>query len=377
MKRWVGLAAICSLLVISVGCGEDTANEASGPSTTGNDEVAEVRADVEVLFGKGTHEEPATSGPKPEPGKKVALISCGQTVTACAGATAGAKEAAEAIGWRPTVFDAQYDFGRAATGVRQAIAAKADAVFVYYIDCQYLRSPLEQAKAAGIPVVGVESLDCSETEDGGPQLFSATLQYAEGSYLDWVDAWAKAQAQYAIAKLDGKANMILIADDSLEGSKRVVSSVKQTFADCSECELEVVTFPIARFGKLQSISQSALLENPKANAMMGAYESIMLSGGTAAVRSSGRELEVSIGEGTSAGMDALRSGQATYGAGLPVEWEGWAGIDALVRLLADEKPQSSGIGVQLFDEERNVPPKGGYVPPIDFRAAYRTAWGLQ
>lgn len=57
-------------------------------------------------------------------------------------------------------------------------------------------------------------------------------------------------------------------------------------------------------------------------------------------------------------------------------WEGYAGIDAINRLLNDEEPVSSGIGQQLFDADHNTPEDGPYVPPFDYEAAYLEAWGV-
>ena len=58
-------------------------------------------------------------------------------------------------------------------------------------------------------------------------------------------------------------------------------------------------------------------------------------------------------------------------------WEGYQTIDNLVRLFAGEPPAGSGIGLQVYDLEHNIPADGGYRPPVDFKAAYREAWGLE
>lgn len=76
-------------------------------------------------------------------------------------------------------------------------------------------------------------------------------------------------------------------------------------------------------------------------------------------------------------MDLVRSGKGRYfGVGFSNVWEGWAAIDGLNRLLNGQKPANSGMGVQLYDADHNTPASGGYVPPVDFHAAYRASWGV-
>jgi ribose transport system substrate-binding protein len=75
-------------------------------------------------------------------------------------------------------------------------------------------------------------------------------------------------------------------------------------------------------------------------------------------------------------MDLVRAGQITLGAGLPLGWEGYAAVDALNRILQGEEPVPTGMGLQLFDADTNVPASGGYVPPFDYKAIYKQAWEL-
>jgi ribose transport system substrate-binding protein len=332
----------------------------------------------ELLTEKGTFESPPTTAPKPEPGKKLALISCGQTITACSYSVAAAAEAAKSIGWTTTTFDAKGDPNVAGTGIRQAVAAGVDGIYTYYLDCKYMRSALREAKAADIPVVAAEGVDCDKAGGDAEGLFTAEVTYVGGDdYLEYIYGWEATQFQYPIAKQQGKTNMIVFGDDTTIGSNTAVQAAKDTFAKCDTCTLRVEEFPITDFGtKLQQIAQEAILKTPDVNAVAGTYEAVILLGVEAAVRASGKEVILDIGEGNAEAMDLIRSGRATYGAGLPVEWEGYAGIDSLVRLFAGEEPKDSGIGLQLFDQEHNMPAKGGYVPPFDYRAIYREAWGV-
>ena len=219
MRRRIVAACVgVALLVLAAGCGADENADAEGTSGSGPDPaIAEIRAKVDKwLSDTGTYQAPPTDSPKPEPGKTIALISCTYT---CERPVASAQEAAKVLGWNTTVFNAKNDPAAAATGIRNAIAAKADGIFVYYLDCKYIRSSLVEAKRAGIPVIAAISLDCDQEEDGGGEsLFTHVVTYVEGDFIEFSRAWGEASADYAIAKLDGKANLLMVTDDVAKSS---------------------------------------------------------------------------------------------------------------------------------------------------------------
>jgi ribose transport system substrate-binding protein len=346
-----------------------------------------VKATVDrLLSAQGTYQAPPETAPKPEPGKKVWLISCGQSITACSIPIGGAENAAKSMGWEPQMFDTKGDPTQAGAGIRSAIAQKADGIFIYYIDCKYMRKPLEEAKEAGIPVVGAEVFDCNQTDPGAPELLTYKTTYTAGldgpypepvHYDKFIYDWGIAQALYAIAKTDGKANLLGFSDDSALGGLQDQLGYAAEFEKCAECSYTLVKFPLTAFDKIQELTSQNLLKNPEANAVAGAYDAITTSGVAQAAAASGRDLIVMGGEGSEAGMDMLRSGgKITGGAGMPLAWEAYAAIDNLNRIFHDEPTVGSGIGLQLFDKDHNVPAEGGFKPPVDYVAAYEKAWGV-
>src|SRR5437763_13585063 len=92
-----------------------------------------------------------------------------------------AKEAAEKLGWKVHVFDTQLNTALDAPGVSQAIAAHADGIILDAIDCSFVKSQLEQAKAAGILTVPIYAYDCNDAYTskggGGQPPFSAYINY--------------------------------------------------------------------------------------------------------------------------------------------------------------------------------------------------------
>jgi ribose transport system substrate-binding protein len=248
-----------------------------------------------------------------------------------------------------------------------------------------MRRPLEEADDAGIPVVAAESFDCNQTDPGAPELLDYRTTYnggIEGAYPEPVEYdkyifdWGVVQAMYAIAKADGKSKLLGFSDDTALGGLQDQKGYAAEFKKCAGCEFTLVKFPLAKFDSIQELTSQQLLKHPEANAVAGAYDAITTSGVAQAAASSGRDLLVMGGEGSAAGMDMLRDGKITAGAGNPLPWEAYAAIDNLNRIFNDEETVGSGIGMQLFDKDHNVPPSGEYKPPFDFVSIYEKAWGV-
>lgn len=375
-----GLTALGVVAALAAaGCGSSKGNGSSAAKGGGGASLASVRSTVATLLGpKGTYVGPPKTAPRPASGKRIVLISCGQSSPACSTPMAGAAAAAQALGWQTTLVDSKGDVNAAGAGIRRAVAEKADGIFIYYIDCQYLKAPLEVAKQAGIPVVAAESVDCNVSNPGAPSLFTSTVTYAGGDdYLTWVRKWWNAQVDYAIAKTGGTGNMMMFTDDTQLGSKAIAQSGAAEARKCSGCSFQVKLVPFADIGtKLQGEVQQDLLQNPNVNVVLSGYEAVVVGGVEAGVRALGRKALMNVGEGGAPGMALVKAGRAQFGAGIPLGWEGYAGIDALVRLMAKQKPVDSGIGVQLFDKDHNMPSGDRYEPPFDYAALYKKAWGV-
>jgi ribose transport system substrate-binding protein len=393
-KRWPVIAIAAVLTVTLVGCGggggggSSSGSSGSSSGATSSKYLQATTAVVDKLLGtQGTYQPPPSSSPPPAKNKNVWLISCGQSISACSVPIGAAAQAAQKLGWKTHIFDTKADYSQAGRGIRSAIVDKADGIFVYFIDCKYMRRPLEEAKAAGIPVVPAESLDCNESNSSAPKLFPFTVTYSGGItgpypkpvvYAKYVYDWGRAQAMYAISKLNGKANIIVFNEDTTTGAQLVEKAYRDEFARCAGCKIQVVKFPYAELATtIRPRVEQALLKNPNANAVAGTYEAVTLAGVAEGASRSGRKLLVMNGEGvTAAGMDNIRSGKATAGNGERLDWEAFSAIDALNRIFNHAQPLGSGIGMQLYDKAHNTPASGPFEPPYDFVSLYYKAWGV-
>jgi ribose transport system substrate-binding protein len=377
MKTRSGWGLAVSLMIVGLlvaACGS-TSNGTTTTAASGG-LVTSSKQRVESLY-RGTYEPPAAA-PHPQAGRKILLLSCGQSVSTCAVGVDGARRAAQAMGWQTTVFDTKSDPNQAAAGIRQAIVAHEDGVFMYALDCRIMKQALREAQQAKLPVVAAESLDCDYGNSGAKPLFAGAVTYVEGDYERWIGEYGKAQAQYVIANTDRKAKVIIFAQDDLLGPVIQQNAEYAEFKRCTGCTVYPVTFTLADFsnGGLQQKAQQALLKHPDANAVIVQYDAVLQSGVSAAVQSSGRRMLVIAAEGAPATMDAVRSGKVTAGLGIPIAGEGFAGVDILNRLFHGQKQTHSGIGLELYDKAHNTPASGGWQPPGNFEGEYLKAWGV-
>jgi ribose transport system substrate-binding protein len=372
------------MLGIAAGCGDDEGDSgSSGGAATGDaaggSYLAEAKAEL-AKYEKGTYTGPPTEAPKAEPGKNVWLVSAGQAATVASMAIGGANDAAKKLGWEPTVFDGKFDPSVWGNGIRQAIADKADGILLYLIDCNLVKGPLQQARKAGIEVVGVESLDCPETDPGQESLFSAMPEYVEGTYGEWIKEFGRVQGLWAVAHTDGKAEVLMPKTDEVKGYTLIREGAVEALKACADCKIDYYAFQQADLGPaLRQKTEQALLKNPKANAMILPLDSMVTAGVAAAITAANRKDMLVVGaEGEEANIDMIREGKVgmNAGVGIPTRYEGYAGIDAMLRLFAGEKPVPSGMGLQVFDKDNNLPPSGTYQAPIDFESIYKKAWGV-
>ena len=383
----IGAGLAAALLLTACGGSSDTEPETSDAAPAGGSSPA-VGAPVstEVLNYEGTLREPdATSRPIARD-KKVVIISAGQASISSSIPVGAAEEAAQAAGWKTEVYDAQLNPANAAGLVRQAIASGADGIVLQAIDCPGVKGPLQEAKAKGIQVVGIYSFDCNDPlfKGNDPALFSGQINYGKDAAADigeFTKKYGADQAKAVIAATDGKAKVIFFNSPTVTVLNYTGAGFKEEIEKCAECEIVAeVEFAGAELGpNLQQKATSALLQHPEANAVKSPYTSATLLGIAPAVVQSGRanKLYVMGGEGFAPELDLMRANQGVDAVNIaPSDWTGWASIDTLNSLFTKQPIADSGLGWQLVDQGHNLPAAGPFVPKVDYKAAYKQAWGV-
>jgi ribose transport system substrate-binding protein len=385
--RRASLALIVPAVAVAAGCGSSSGpNEATagaGSSSTGS--VGAAKAFVDQFLNSADRPLP-TSSPKPQPGKKVWVLSCSQAAEGCQVPAAGAAEAGKMIGWKTTVFDGKGDPATYAKGVRSAIAAKADGIVLVSIDCAAIKAPLDEARKAGIKVFGFNGIDCNDPfAGGGKKAFDGQVDYGKkyGSFTDAVqNRYARLIADYTIWKTNGKANIIAITEDDIVVVHYIGKGYLKWIArDCPDCKVTKLSIALSDLlqGKVQGKVQAALTKNPAANVVFAPYDSAVTLGAAAAVKARGRDQQILLtgGEGLTPNIAMIGKGQGQdFAAGSPARGAGFATIDGLNRIFHGEPTVDEGIGQAVIDKDHNLPTKTTYYDGTsDYEANFKKIWG--
>ncbi|MDQ1697483.1 MAG: ribose transport system substrate-binding protein [Frankiaceae bacterium] len=385
--RALGTAAVIAALSVSAACSgtSNTANTKPPSDGGGASSPPAVSAELEAVY-KGTLASPdATSRPAAK-GKSVWVISGGQSSESSSVPVNAAVEAAKKLGWKVHIYDTQLNPANDATGVSQAIAANADGIILDAIDCSFVKSQLEQAKAKGIVTVPIYAYDCDDAYSGkgGSKLFSAYINYgpiAAKNLGAFAEKYGFAQGQAAIAATGGKAKVIFFNDTQVTVLHYTGAGFLRAIRGCSGCEIvKSIDFTGLQLGpQLQQMAAAALLQHPEANVVKSPFTAAtLLSIGPAVVQSGhAGNLYVMGGEGFADELDLLRNHQGVNAVMIsPSDWTGWAAVDTMNSLFQNKAPAYSGLGWQLVDATHNLPTSGAWVPPVDFKAIYAKAWGV-
>jgi ribose transport system substrate-binding protein len=391
-KLTVALTLLAMAFVSACSGSATGANSATASASPSNQQAPQASAvgvtesaALKALY-KGTLKSPSTASRPAVKGKKIVIISSGQSSISSSVPVNAAAAAAKAIGWQVSIYDEQLNPANAPGLMRQAISSGADGIILDATDCPTVKAPLQEAKARGTLVVGIYSFDCNDPAfgPGGTPLFSGNINYgvSTGAAIDkFTESYGAAQADAMIAATSGKAQVIYFNDPEFVVLKYTGEGFLNEIAKCSGCKVvDKVQFTGTELGSvLQQKAATALLQHPEANAVKSPYTAATILGISAAVSQSGRvgKLYVMGGEGFQPELDLMHAHQGVNAAMIaPSDWTGWASVDTMNSLFRHEKPAYSGLGWQLVDSQHNLPAAGPFVSNVNYKAIYENAWGV-
>jgi ribose transport system substrate-binding protein len=385
-QHWAAACAAVALIASLSGCGRYGGSASTG-SGLSDSALAPFERAVTAAY-LGTSEHPPTTAPTPPKNLNLWIISAGQAAPSPAAVAGAAKEAAQALGWKATIFDGQFGANDGYNvGIRQAIAAGADAIIVGGIDCTSAKASLQQAKAAGVPVIGMQAFDCDDPKlGGGAPLYAGNVSYISSAPDGpaWNAALGKLKADWLITSTHGKADVIAVDLGGVTGYTYQMQAFKAEMAKCETCKIVATVAaqpPDLSNGNLNLAFASALSAHPEANAVYTPGDSIVTAAEIPqALQSAGRLKSVVVigNDGVEQNLNLIRNDHG-QNADIIVDlaWSGWAVVDTVIRVLAGQKAALSGSGWRLVDASHGIGTSGTLASSaIDFRADYRKAWGL-
>ncbi len=381
-RAWRVLAALMALSMVAAACGDD--DDTAAPETT----AAPAATDT-------------TAAPAPAPAPPAAAVDVVAAGTAAAGepielpaAKVGylqwvyadeagkriedaAKEAVEFLGWEYETCDAGGDQAKMSPCGNGLLDKEVDVIMVDGIPEAFITDVLERAAEEGVPVItGGGEVDprdfyiasfASDDTDLGVQLAEhlKTLLPDGGDIIvqSFPSTWsAKRQTGLASVLEGSNINIVdtfeLVPDANMVGSTEADITTKlQQFPDVKAVWID---FSVASIGA--------------ANAIASAFPD-------AADPARPKLLTFYANPGTVAD---IRTGRVDAAVDEKLEWQSWAGADALAQLLAREiepsqerAPDFGGVNfsVRQVITPANVPAEGAEVPsPVDYETFFRTKW---
>jgi ribose transport system substrate-binding protein len=373
-KRLLQVAALFGL-ALGFACGETSVAYSQDAAAA----VAAAQKAAEAALSSPSQWEGPTSGPKPIPGKRLAIVTCALLTEGCNRPARAATEAAKKIGWVPTVFDGQGDTGKQLAAINAAVDGKYDAIVIILIDPNQVSEGIKRALAAHIPMVTL----------GQP--FYTKARKALSEIPDISHDWLKTGeliGDYMIWKSDGKVDALLLNNPEttvvqygqFAGTKSKLTNSK----DCPDCKVTVEDFTIAQINSQPAqLAAAAVQRDPKIN-WVWCYDFCMANVATDLIA---RGLQDHI---SGAGFDCNAQNLGLIKDGRvqrvciadPRDWEAWATVDTANRLMQGKPFVDQKIPVRLFDKSNiaDLTPtdlKEGWQGGIDYKAHYEKIWGVQ
>lgn len=366
MKRRLLVPAIMAAALLLTACsGPDEGGTAAAPV-----EAGDIPESIVTLAEEGQQEITVWPGPDDSPAAtgeplSVVVVPCGMATEGCKRQAEGFIEAADRLGWETTLVDPKGDPALDNAAVDQAITQQADAIFLVSIDPEIVAGSLERAREAGIAIVA-SATDNTEGLDHEVSLHGDR----EGELL---------AAQIVVAT-GGNAKVAMFTGNEFKTVVKRVEGSKRIFDECENCEI-VVEQDISQTAggaDLVSLVQSTLQANPDVNVVWAPYDAAATDM-VQAVQQSGRDdVFVASFNGNLQNLDFIRSGTVQeVVVGEALEWVGWAGADAVLRLaLGAPMVEDDGVPARILTAD-NLPAEGeAWAGDYDFRSEYLGMWGV-
>lgn len=261
-------------------------------------------------------------------------------------------------------------------GFQQAINAGAGAILLNGPLPETLAPQLEEALAAGIPVVPVHVTDST-----GQSVAGVTYE----AFAPF-NASAALMTYCAIADLDGAPLNALVIEASETGpSAGMVETIQSVIASSAPAGsvATVINSPVTKWATdIQPAVQSALIADPNINVMLPIYDSMALFAAPGIEQAApDRNIGIYTFNGTPAVMALIPDGVVRVDIAENPDWVAYVNIDTAFRamLKVPPTPQASGP-IRAIDAgnvaETGNPPQIGKGFGDEYPAAYLKLWGL-
>ncbi|AWB93835.1 sugar ABC transporter substrate-binding protein [Aeromicrobium chenweiae] len=262
-------------------------------------------------------------------------------------------------------------------GIQQAINAKAGAIMLNGPLAETLGPQIDAAKKAGIPVI---PLHLSDSEGEG----TPGLEYE--AFAPFNQA-ARLFTQYAIANLEGQpVNALIIQSSETGPAAGMVKTMKETLKSDGPdgSKATVINVPVSQWStQIQGQVQSALLKDPKINAVLPMYDNMALYAAPGIKQAAPtRDIKIYTFNGTPAILKMVKDGSVAVNVAENPDWVAYVNIDVAFRAMLGEDPIKGETGPLRLIDASNVgetgnPPQSGKGFGNEYPDAFLKLWGLK
>ncbi|MFM9588098.1 substrate-binding domain-containing protein [Streptomyces scabiei] len=313
-----------------------------------------------------------TTGPAAVPSRTIVYVAQTMTNPGVSGVAKGVEEAARIIGWDVRTIDGRGTPAGIRNAFTEAIALKPSGIVVGGFDPASVSRQVEQADAAGIPLIGWHAT-AAPGPSKDPKLFTNIT-------TDVADV-ARISADWIIARSGGRAGVVVFTDASIPFAKRKSELIKKELATCPDVDLlsyEDIPIPQANTGTVERVSALRTRFGDRWT-YSAAINDLYFDHAAPALRAAGRKgdgapFNIGAGDGDPSAFQRI-NGKQYQSATVPepLSEQGWQIIDEFNRAFTDE-PASTYVAPVHITTATN---SGGALSwdSEGYRRAYRKIWG--
>lgn len=315
-------------------------------------------------------------------GKTIAIVSIDMRVPAISEIAQYAKEAADQVGMKVTVFDAKGTASLMQQGMQQAINNGADAIISNGLVIDLVAGQIKAAKDKGIPTIDVINTPPKEGVPGQGSNAAVFGNMAPDSTLT-----GQLIAAAAITQTGGKATVGIINTSELTAASTEITAMKDTLGKCADCRI-VAEQDVALSDwstEITGVTSTMVRSHPEMNYVLTLYDAMGIFA-TSGVQTAGATGKVKIASvnGTAAALALVRKGDI-YAADIAqsTEWAAWGAVDQAMRGMLKMAPADPVLPIRYVDTQmlKNVDTTSTATVTAalfgdGFRTGYRKLWGL-
>ena len=340
------------------------------------DAVSDAMAAVQLHAGQKTVWDGPTTGPTAAKDKTIVVLAGDMKNGGILGVTNGVTEAAAKIGWQVRALDGAGSVQGRTAAFGQALALQPDGIIINGFDAVEQQAALEQARAAGIPLVSWHAGPVI-----GPDMANGIFANVSTDAMQ-VSA---AAADWAFADAGGKPGVVIFTDSTYAIAIAKADRIKQEIEALGGTVLEYVDTPIADTSSRMPTLTTALLQRYGAKwthslAINDIYFDFMGPALAAAgIAGDAAPKAVAAGDGSESAYQRIRNSQyQAVTVAEPLNLQGWQLVDELNRAMQGAEWSGYTTPLHVVTKE-NIAFDGGdnniFDPGNGYRDQYAKIWG--